>query len=165
MLYLPRTDDDRNRFGSLSAVTGRWAGSDNYLPDWLEEGTESSLRDTEADIPQPPVLAAQSSVARSISSTSARPSPAVLTPTGGPSPAGSFSKQEVTKAAYIDLDKFYEDAEDTEETDESESGENDEDDEDEDDGEGSGEEAESSGEEDSSEETLSEEEHVQSTTT
>lgn len=157
-----RADDNHNRFGSLAAVTGRWAGSDSFLLDWLEEGTESSLRDTEADVSQPPVLAAHSSAARSISSTSARPSPVVLTPVGGVSPAGSFTKQqEGTKAAYMDLDKFYEDTEDAEETDESGS---ESDEEEEEDGEGGGEEAESS-EQDSDKETQSEEEHVQGTTT
>ena len=115
------TEDDHGRFGSLAAVTGKWAGSDNYLPDWLEEGTESSLRDTEADIPQVPVYTSQSSTARSIASSS-KASPVVLSP----SPSGSFTKQEATKAAYMDLDKFHEDAEEAEET-ESESEESDED--------------------------------------
>ncbi len=125
----------------MAAVTGRWAGSDNYLPDWLEEGTESSLRDTEADIPQVPVYASQASATRSIASSS-RASPVVLSP----SPSGSFTKQEATKAAYMDLDRFYEDAEDNEESEESESEESEDDEEDS--GSGSGE-AESTGEEES----------------
>ena len=63
----------------------------------------------------------QSSAARSIGPSS-RPSPVVLTPTGGISPSGSFAKPEsATKAAYMDLDKFYEDTEEPEESDESES--------------------------------------------
>ena len=110
-------------------MTGKWAG-DSYLPDWLEEGIESSLRDTEADIPQIPVHAVQSSAARSIASSS-KASPVVLTPTGGVSPAGSFTKQE-TKAAYMDLDKFYEDTEEADDDSDSEASEQDEDDEDED---------------------------------
>ncbi|TBU27074.1 adaptin N terminal region-domain-containing protein [Dichomitus squalens] len=160
-LHSPFAHDDHGRFGSLAAVTGKWAGSDNYLPDWLEEGTESSLRDTEADVPQPPVLTAQSSAARSISSNSARPTPIVLTPTGGgASPAGSFSRQqEGAKAAYMDLDRFYEDTEETEETEESESEESEEDDGDDD----RSHQAESSGEESDSDEDESEVEHLQGT--
>ncbi|TFK82840.1 hypothetical protein K466DRAFT_603355 [Polyporus arcularius HHB13444] len=134
-------EDDHGRFGSMAAVTGRWAGSDNYLPDWLEEGTESTLRDTEADIPQVPVYASQASATRSIASSS-RASPVVLSP----SPSGSFTKQEATKAAYMDLDRFYEDAEENEDSEESESEESEGDDEDS--GSGSGE-AESTGEEES----------------
>ncbi|KAI9066121.1 hypothetical protein FKP32DRAFT_1589999 [Trametes sanguinea] len=126
-----KDDDDHGRFGSLAAITGRWTGSDNYLPDWLEEGTESSLRDSEADAPPPaPVYASQSS-ARSVGPTS-RASPVILTPTNGPSPSGSFVRQEGAKAAYMDLDKFYEDAEETEESEESESEEDGSGDEDED---------------------------------
>ncbi|KAI0714423.1 adaptin N terminal region-domain-containing protein [Cerioporus squamosus] len=157
-------EEDHGRFGSMAAVTGRWAGSDNYLPDWLEEGTESSLRDTEADVPQAPVYASQASAARSIASSS-RATPVVLSP----SPSGSFTKHEATKAAYMDLDKFYEDAADTGDTEESESEEGDEDEE----GSGSGggsDEAESTGEEQSDEDDEDDEEegqhdeHVQGTT-
>ena len=144
-------------------MTGRWTGSDNYLPDWLEEGTESSLRDTEADMPQPPVLTAQSSAARSISSTSARPTPVVLTPTGGVSPAGSFSRQqESAKTAYMDLDKFYEDTEEVEGREEGESEESeDEENEDEDD---EGSQQSGSSAEEESEDDESEEEQLLGTT-
>ena len=134
-------EEDQGRFGTLAGITGRWAG-DTYLPDWLEEGISSSLRDTEADVPAKPVYTAQSSAARSIASTSSKAGPVVLTPTGGVSPAGSVTRQE-TKAAYTDLDKFYEDTEDVEETEESESEESEDDEE----GTESGEEEESSEEE------------------
>ena len=77
----------------------------------------------------------------------------VLTPTGGVSPAGSVTRQE-TKAAYTDLDKFYEDTEEAEETEESESEESEEDEE----GTESGEEEESS-EEESEEDEQREEQH------
>ena len=50
------------------------------LPEWLEQGTESSLRDTEDDI-QPSGIV-QVAALRSIASTSHGPTPIVLTPTG-----------------------------------------------------------------------------------
>ncbi|KAH9902562.1 adaptin N terminal region-domain-containing protein [Cubamyces lactineus] len=171
-------EDDHGRFGSLAAITGRWTGSDNYLPDWLEEGTESSLRDSEADIPQVPAYTSQSSsAARSIAGpTASRASPVVLTLTGRASPAGSIARQEGAKAAYMDLDKFYEDTEETEESEESE-GEEDDSNEDEDE-EGTGEEenaaarssegeSESMGDEDddeSEDESANENSHLQGTT-
>ncbi|KAI0788032.1 adaptin N terminal region-domain-containing protein [Fomes fomentarius] len=161
-------DDDHGRFGSLAAVTGKWAGGHNYLPDWLEEGTESSLRDTDADIPQAPAYASQSSAARSIASSSLA-SPVILTPTGGASPSGSFVKQQAAKAAYTNLDKFYEDIEETEESDESESEDSD-GDEEEEEASASGGEAGSTEEDDSDEEGEDEDEegedehHVQGTT-
>ncbi|KAL7279380.1 hypothetical protein ACG7TL_007221 [Trametes sanguinea] len=165
-------DDDHGRFGSLAAITGRWTGSDNYLPDWLEEGTESSLRDSEADAPPAPVYASQS-FGRSAGPTS-RASPVILTPTNGLSPSGSFVRQEGAKAAYMDLDKFYEDAEETEESEEGESEEDGSGEEDEDSSEsGSGEDAASAeGEGESDEEDEGEDEdeasgssHIQGTTT
>ncbi|KAI9001544.1 adaptin N terminal region-domain-containing protein [Trametes punicea] len=167
-----KEEDDHGRFGSLAAITGRWTGSDNYLPDWLEEGTESSLRDSEADVPQVPVYVSQSS-ARSIGPTS-RGSPVILTPTSGPSPSGSFVRQDGAKAAYMDLDKFYEDTEETEESEESESEEEDGSDEDADATEsGSGEEGatsteghDESGQDESGEDDArSEHNHIESTTT
>ncbi len=90
--------------------------NDTIIPDWLEEGVESSLRDTEEDMPQAPayIQSIQSSVPRSISSTSNRASPVILTPSG-PSPAGSYVRQETGKAPWKDLDKFYEDTNEEEE--------------------------------------------------
>ncbi|KAH9945480.1 adaptin N terminal region-domain-containing protein [Epithele typhae] len=154
----PVDEDDRGRFGSLAAITGRWAGGDNYLPDWLEEGVDPALRESEADrLPPAPFAAPQSAAAavRSMSSASGRASPVVLTP-GGVSPAGSVTKQE-GKAAYLDLDKFYEDAgEESEEEDDDDDDDDDDEEDAEEDGDGdgdddSGEEAESSEEEDDSE--------------
>ena len=76
------------------------------LPEWLEQGSESSLRDTEDDT-QPPV---QVTTARSIASTSHGPIPIILTPTGRHSPATAGS----SPAPWTDLDKFYADVEVTE---------------------------------------------------
>lgn len=77
------------------------------LPEWLEQGTESSLRDTEDDV-QPQGLA-QVTAPRSIASTSHGPSPIVLTPTGRHSPAVTGS----SPAPWTDLDKFYADVDET----------------------------------------------------
>jgi AP-3 complex subunit beta len=99
---------------------------DIFLPDWLEQGVESSLRDSEDETPPVPLSlsSAQGSVPRSIASSS-RASPVVLTPSG-PSPAGSYSRPESGKAPWTDLDAFYADTnereqeESEEETDEDE---------------------------------------------
>ena len=83
----------------------------SVLPDWLEQGIESSLRDSEDDVPSPAshaVTSIQSAVPRSVASSS-RNTPIVLTPTV-PSPAGSFGgRPEVSKGPWTDLDQFYAD--------------------------------------------------------
>ena len=43
-------DGERGLVGSLSRVTGKTMQMDDLLPDWLEEGVESSLRDSESDV-------------------------------------------------------------------------------------------------------------------
>lgn len=85
-----------------SLVIGRAMALVQGLPEWLEQGTESSLRDTEDDV-QPPGPA-QATMSRSIASTSRGPTPIILTPTGGHSPATGTSP-----APWTDLDKFYAD--------------------------------------------------------
>jgi len=88
-----------------SLVIGRAMALAQGLPEWLEQGTESSLRDTEDDI-HPPGLV-QVSTPRSIVSISHGPIPITLTPTGGYSPAATGS----SPAPWTDLDKFYADVE------------------------------------------------------
>ncbi|KAH9930143.1 adaptin N terminal region-domain-containing protein [Fomitopsis serialis] len=139
---ISRHDDDRLPFGTLSAVTGK-ESLESHLPDWLEEGTESSLRDSEEDMPTAPVItqiSSQASVARPIS---ARATPVVLS--ASDSRASSFSRQNGTKSNWADLDKFYEDANEEEEETESEESEDESEEEDE-----SGEEEEESEAEDES---------------
>jgi len=99
------------------------------LPEWMEQGTESSLRDTEDDI-QPPGLV-QMTAPRSIASTSHGPTPITLTPTGGDSPAVPGN----SPAPWTDLDRFYADVD---EATESDNGDDDSTDGNDDDGEGSG---------------------------
>ena len=122
--------------GSLSAVVGREVSLDSYLPDWLEEGIESSLRDSEDDAPPVPIAVQSISSAQSISSSSPRAiasssrngnTPVVLTPTG-PSPSGSYTRQN-GKGNWTDLDTFYADAGNEEEVEEEEESEEEEDEE------------------------------------
>ncbi|KAK1233001.1 AP-3 complex subunit beta [Marasmius sp. AFHP31] len=101
--------------GSLGTVTGKPSILESVLPDWLEQGVESSLRDSPEDALPPPTpvplaISSQSMKGRGI------PSPVVLTPTGGatPSPSGSALR---SGGAWTDLDKFYEDAESAEDED------------------------------------------------
>ncbi|KAF5327542.1 hypothetical protein D9619_004173 [Psilocybe cf. subviscida] len=126
-------DDERVLLGSLARVTGKGIGQgiDSTLPDWLERGVESVLRDAEDEAAQPAALTAISSASAQQSrivgmgnngSGSAQgrqlhqnqrgggASPAiVLTPTGATTPTGA------QKGAFIDLDSFYADAEEAEE--------------------------------------------------
>ncbi|CCM06428.1 uncharacterized protein FIBRA_08689 [Fibroporia radiculosa] len=129
-------DGERQFFGSLTAVTGR-EFLDSHLPDWLEEGTESSLRDTEDDAPPPPMISQISSQSgpRAISS---RATPIVLTPSNGLSPSSSFVRQNGSRSDWTDLDKFYEDTNDEEDESEDSEDEDDSDDDEEtgEDGEG-----------------------------
>ncbi|KAJ3556780.1 hypothetical protein NM688_g1828 [Phlebia brevispora] len=109
-----RSDGQRLKLGSLGAVIGKEMGTDNYLPDWLEQGVDPTLRDSPDDAP--PVLTSISSAA-SVPFTSSKGSPIVLTPTG-PSPSGSYVRQDSGKSPWTDLDKFYADAEQEEEEEE-----------------------------------------------
>lgn len=81
------------------------------LPEWLEQGTESSLRDTEDDI-QPSGIV-QVAALRSIASTSHGPTPIVLTPTGGHSPATTGN----SPVPWTNLDQFYADVDEATESD------------------------------------------------
>jgi len=102
--------------GSLEAVTGRpmSLASSRRLPDWPDEGTDSSLRDAEEEYPVAPIT---SIAGRTVGFGSSKfASPASRTPVGGPSPQGSFynnkdndANNTITKATWKDLDKFYED--------------------------------------------------------
>ena len=125
--------------GSLGAITGKNMAGDVFLPDWLEQGVESSLRDTEEDAPAAPLSlsSAQTSVPRSITSSN-RATPIVLTPTG-PSPAGSYSRPESGKAPWTDLDSFYADTNEEKEEEEESEEETDEGEDEEEDGEESSE--------------------------
>ena len=126
--HLFHSDDPNALLGSVRSITGRDTYNNEYLPDWLERGIDSTLRDSEEDASPPaPVLTSISSsaVPRSIAA-STRNTPVVLTPTG-PSPAGSYSGKQDNggKAGWMDLDKFYEESSEEEEEEEGEEEEED----------------------------------------
>ncbi|KAH9028534.1 adaptin N terminal region-domain-containing protein [Lactarius hengduanensis] len=122
------------RVGTLGLVLGREvpAAHARILPDWLEHGVESSLRDSPDDF-APSVAAptafghvATPAALRAGAASGGRSSPiVVLTPagSGGPSPAGSMPN----RGGWTDLDKFY--ASSSEEDEEEESDDDDDDDE------------------------------------
>lgn len=141
--------DERITLGSLSAITGRISFADIHLPDWLEDGTEPTLRyNVEDEVRQTP----QAPVPRSIGSSSSRNTPVVLTPSGS-SPAGSYTPQGSTsKPIPTNLDKFYDDIHTDEEEEEGDEDESDEE------GESEGEEEGEEEVEDSEEEQSSEHE-------
>jgi AP-3 complex subunit beta len=110
---------------------------DRILPDWLERGVESALRDTEEDKVQQPVAVVPTAISSSDQQRGFSSAPIVLAP-GGSSTAGSGA---LAKAAWKDLDSFYAEEEEEE-------SEDDEDDEDGDSTDQDSEGEESSGEED-----------------
>jgi AP-3 complex subunit beta len=92
---------------------------DHHLPFWLEQGIESSLRDTEEDIPVISFTAMSSVQAQRSLGSLQIASPAVLTPTEGTPPGGGGGGggiQGGSKGPWMDLDKFYE-SDDSEEDD------------------------------------------------
>lgn len=97
--------------GSLGVITRKEMRGDRYLPFWLEKGIESTLRDTEEDIPVVSFTAMSSAQARSLG-PSHRGSPVVLTPTEGTSPVGPGMRGGEGKGPWADLDKFYADEHD-----------------------------------------------------
>jgi AP-3 complex subunit beta len=111
---------------------------DSLLPDWLEKGVESTLRDSDDDhrplLPAPTALSSLPIVQKS----RAMASPVVLTPTTRSRPG---SRQDASKGTFAqDLESFYADAvssDEDESEDESEGsdGENESEDENEEEGE------------------------------
>ncbi|KAF5391397.1 hypothetical protein D9757_002040 [Collybiopsis confluens] len=116
-----RTNDEQENatIGALSIVTGKSSLSDPILPDWLEQGVESSLRDSPDDIPTAPVPLSFSSASNS--GVRLVPNSTIAPPVSGPSsPAG--------RKWANNLDDFFneEDESDGEESDESEGGDDEE---------------------------------------
>lgn len=100
---------DHVMLGSLGVITGKDMRSDQNLPFWLEQGIESSLRDTEEDIPVVSFNAMPSVQAQRSLGPSHIGSPVMLTPTEGTPPAGPGVHGGGDKGPWTDLDKFYED--------------------------------------------------------
>jgi len=112
--------------GSLALMLHKHLEGNRILPDWPEEGTDTSLRETEDDRPMAQYAQAtvKSMTGFGSGSMAAVPTPITLTPTGGASPAGSAPLER--RAEWNDLDKFY-----ASESDEDEEEEEEEDDDDE----------------------------------
>ena len=92
------TVNDNFIIGSLSGVMGKSMVAGSVLPDWLEHGVESSLRDSEEDVA--PVQTAKKG----------NTPPIILTPTNGSRP-DSLNGTIGSKGPWTDLDKFYADTE------------------------------------------------------
>ncbi|KJA26226.1 hypothetical protein HYPSUDRAFT_198985 [Hypholoma sublateritium FD-334 SS-4] len=114
-------DDGKLQLGSLGRVTGRPMVMNDALPDWLEKGVESSLRDSEDDarVNAPPVPTAISSAGTTHSQKGIATPPIVLTP--GVSTPSSIA----AKGQWTDLESFY--AEEEKEEAEDDDGDEDED--------------------------------------
>jgi len=107
---------------------------DTVLPDWLEKGVESTLRDSEDDAPPAPLIPTAISSAGQMRSMGVPSPPVVLTPT-----VSRPSSRNGTKGPWQDLDSFYAEGDDEEEEEEdSDDGEEGSSEEEEEDGEGTG---------------------------
>ncbi|KAF8954115.1 adaptin N terminal region-domain-containing protein [Flammula alnicola] len=121
-------DDEKVLIGSLARVTGRSMRMDGMLPDWLEKGVESSLRDSDDAPPPPPVPTAISSAGPVRGQKGVSSPPIVLTPTGVSRPS---SRSGGAKGPWMDLDSFYAEEEEKEEAEKDEEDEEDEEEEEE----------------------------------
>jgi AP-3 complex subunit beta len=134
--------------GTLSSVIGKTMGGSVSLPEWLEQGVASTLRDSPFDAPaapEVPTAISSSNVTRSNNASR------VLTPVGSPMPPVPVG------APYLNLDEFYAEDETSDEEEEEEEEEDDDDDDDDDDDEEEEEEGEE-GEEGKEEVVVEEEE-------
>ncbi|KAJ3717651.1 adaptin N terminal region-domain-containing protein [Lentinula guzmanii] len=115
-----RTEHSNMTVGSLGIITGRSALNDTILPDWLEEGVESALRDSPDDAtpPPPPVLSISSGPSNTVAPK----------PNAEISSSSRLSAPNGQKWAS-NLDDFFNEGDDDSENEESD--EDDEDDEDE----------------------------------
>jgi len=102
----------------LSAVTGKPTFTDSILPDWLEHGVESSLRNSEEDIIPGPAAPSSSSVIQTVKKGGSPP--VILTPSTGSRPE---SRSGANKGQWTNLDEFYADTEKVEAPESEEDGE------------------------------------------
>lgn len=96
----------------MEAITGKDMRGDRILPFWLEQGIESSLRDTEEDTPIVSFTAMPSAPAQRSIGPSQVASSVVLTPAEGTSLGTPGIRDGGGKGPFTDLDKFYADEED-----------------------------------------------------
>ncbi len=98
--------NDKSAVGSLSAVTGKPTFTDSILPDWLEHGVESSLRNSEEDIVPGPAAPSPSSAIQTVKKGGSPP--VILTPSTESRPE---SRSGANKGQWTNLDEFYADTE------------------------------------------------------
>lgn len=121
--------DNSAQFGTLTTVTGKSAGLDSWLvlPDWLEEGTEPTLRDSTEEYPSRTATSLTNSNSRGrISGTRSHVHvPEILRPTvpdtHAPSHSQSSSGPATGKKQWANLDDFLNEAPGSENSDEEES--------------------------------------------
>jgi AP-3 complex subunit beta len=104
--------DENAVLGSLGMITGMSMHGDSAFPDWLEGGVESSLRNTEDDVPVTTMPAIPVTVSSAQQRLVGLPSPVILTPGGGSSPVKAGLGNGGSKGPWTDLDRFYEDGND-----------------------------------------------------
>ncbi|KAL1744133.1 adaptin N terminal region-domain-containing protein [Schizophyllum fasciatum] len=108
----PSPFEKATALGTLGVVTGKPA-LDSVLPDWLEQGVESVIRDSADELP---VAVAPTAISSAQARSTRGNTPVVLMPTSA-SPVPTAAN----RAPYTDLDAFY--ASEDEEEDEDEEGE------------------------------------------
>jgi AP-3 complex subunit beta len=84
---------------------------DNILPDWLEKGVESTLRDSEYDAAPIPTAISSTGVMKG----HATASPGIATPPIALIPTGGSGTPTAGKGPWMDLDSFYADEKEEEE--------------------------------------------------
>jgi AP-3 complex subunit beta len=93
---------------SLGAVVSDKGLHGDSLPDWLEQGTESSLRDSEDDKPAAPTQPVF------VKTSSWLSTPVASTPIEGLSPKTTAARNGGSIGPYTDLDRFYAESDDAE---------------------------------------------------
>lgn len=107
LLWYVIVTDENVMVGSIGVITGKSMWMITTLPDWLEQGVESSLRDTEEDVSSPAITVALSSAQMQQQGNKGTVSPIVLTAGSGLSPFGLGLQDGGSKSLWTDLDKFY----------------------------------------------------------
>lgn len=109
-------DYEKVLLGSLARVTGKSHLIDDILPDWLEKGVESSLRDSEYDVAPVPTALSSTGLMKVRATTS----PGMVTPPITLTPTGGNGTPTAGKGPWMDLDTFYAEEEDEESEEEEE---------------------------------------------
>lgn len=113
----PLSVDNSSQFGTLTTVTGKSTGLDSWLvlPDWLEEGTESTLRDSPEEYPTRPATSFSSSSHAGPAGTGSQ-AREILRPTVSETRASSYAQSSgsQTKKQWANLNDFLDEAPESE---------------------------------------------------